>query len=94
MRLELRERVVRVTLSERNLRALLAMLHGSVPNSACTLTYPTRDGPTLVVSAESDAVHYFHPERDVPGIAGVMHPETEARMRAAVDAQSDEIEGR
>jgi hypothetical protein len=82
MRLELRDGVVHVTLSERNLRALLAMLHGSVPDSACTIRYDTRDGPMLLVSAEPDAVHYFHPERDVPGIAGAMHPATEARMRA------------
>jgi hypothetical protein len=94
MRLDLRERVLHVTLSERNLRALLAMLHGSVPNSACTITYPTRHGPTLVVSAEPDAVHYFHPERDVPGIAGAMHPQTEERMREAAQADTDEIEGR
>lgn len=93
MRLELRERVVHVTLSERNLRALLAKLDGSPPDSACTITYPTRDGPTLVVSAESDAVHYFHPERDVPGIAGAMHFETEERVREARDAETDEIEG-
>ena len=94
MRLELRERVVHVTLSERNLRALLAKLHGSPPESACTIAYPTRDGPTLWVSAEPDAVHYLHPERDVPGIAGAMHPETEEGMREARDAESDEIEGR
>lgn len=91
MRLELRDGVVHVALSERNLRALLAMLHGSVAASACTITYDTRDGPTLVVSAEPDTVHYFHPERDVPGSAGAMHPATEARMRG-VDHDADEIE--
>lgn len=91
MRLELRDRVVHVTLSERNLRALLEMLYGSVPNSACTITYDTRDGPMLMVSAEPDTVHYFQPERDVPGIAGAMHPATEARMR---DIEPDAHEDR
>jgi hypothetical protein len=81
MRLELHGSVVRVTLSERNLRALLAKLKGHPPGSACTITYDTGEGPTLVVSAEPDAIHYAHPERDVPGVAGPMHPDTEERMR-------------
>ncbi|MDQ2967676.1 MAG: hypothetical protein M3R37_05075 [Actinomycetota bacterium] len=80
MRLELGGRVVLVTLSERNLKALLAMLHGSPPDSNCTITYATREGLTLVVSAELDALHYAHPERDAPGIAGAMHPETEKQI--------------
>jgi hypothetical protein len=81
MRLELSRGVVHVALSERNLKALLAKLGGSPPDSACTITYDTRDGVTLVVSAEPDGVHYAHPERDVPGIAGTMHPDTEECMR-------------
>lgn len=81
MRLELHAGVVHVTLSARNLKALLAKLEGNPPDSACTISYDTRDGVTLVVSAEPDAVHYVHPERDVPGIAGPMHPDTEERLR-------------
>jgi hypothetical protein len=80
MRLELRTGVVHVVLSERNLRALLAKLGGHPPNSACTITYDTRDGVQLVVSAEPDASHYAHPERDVPGRHGPMHPETEEEL--------------
>ena len=48
----MQDRVVHVTLSERNLRALLAKLGGSPPNSACTIIYDTRE-PRAVV--EDDA---------------------------------------
>jgi hypothetical protein len=81
VRLEMHGPVVRVVLSRRNLRALLAKLEGHPPGSACTLTYRSADGPTLIVSAEPDAVHYVHPERDHPGVRGAMHPDTEKRIR-------------
>lgn len=79
MRLETSEGIVRVTLSERNLRSLLAKLEGSPRDSARTLTYATA-GPLLVVSAETDDVHYAHPERDVP-YPGAMHPDTERALQ-------------
>gem|GEM_PF-6708962 len=80
MRLDMHSGTVRVTLSERNLKALLAKLAGSPPNSACTLTYDTRDGVVLIVQAEPDALHYANPERDIPH-PGPMHPDTEERIR-------------
>jgi hypothetical protein len=80
MRLEVEAGVVRVTLSERNLKALLSKLSGHPPASACTITYDTRDGLVLVVSAEPDAIHYANAERDSP-VPGRMHPETEERIR-------------
>jgi hypothetical protein len=80
MRLEVQGGVVRVTLSERNLRALLAKLGGSPPNSACTLSYDTRDGLVLYVTGEPDDIHYANPERDSP-VPGTMHPDTEERTR-------------
>jgi hypothetical protein len=80
MRLEVQGGVVRVTLSERNLRALLAKLGGSPPNSACTLSYDTRDGLVLYVTAEPNDIHYTNPERDTP-VPGTMHPDTEERIR-------------
>lgn len=80
MRLEMQSGTVRVTLSERNLKALLAKLAESPPNSACTLTYDTRDGVVLIVKAEPDALHYTNPERDTPH-PGPMHPDTEEHIR-------------
>ena len=80
MRLEVHGSIVRVALSERNLKTLLAKLGGSPPNSACTLTYDTRDGLVLIVKAEPDAIHYANPERDSP-VPGAMHPHTEERPR-------------
>jgi hypothetical protein len=80
MRLEVQGGVVRVTLSERNLRALLAKLGGSPPNSACTLSYDTKDGLVLYVTAEPNDIHYANPERDSP-VPGPMHPDTEERIR-------------
>jgi hypothetical protein len=79
MRLEVRRGVVHVTLSERNLKALLAKLGGSPAGSACTISYPTNDGLMLYVSAEPDAVHYANPERESP-TPGEMHPATEERI--------------
>jgi hypothetical protein len=80
MRLEMSSRVVRVILSERNLKALLAKLEGHPRNSECTITYDTRDGVQLFVSAEPDAIHYANPERDLP-VPGLMHPDTEEAIR-------------
>jgi hypothetical protein len=80
MRLQLQHGLVRVTLSRRNLRALLAKLDAHPPNSACTLTYDTRDGVVLIVTAEPDVLHYANPERDTPN-PGPMHPDTEERIR-------------
>ena len=80
MRLEMQRRVVRVILSERNLKTLLAKLGGSPPNSACTISYDTRDGVHLFVTAEPDDIHYANPERDTP-VPGLMHPDTEERLR-------------
>jgi hypothetical protein len=71
-----RERVV-ITLSQRNLLALLAKLAGFPPGSACTITFPGDDGPSLVVHAESDEEHYA----SRPAPPGQMHPETEAAVR-------------
>lgn len=70
------DRIV-LTLSERNLRTLLAKLHSLEP-SACTIVFPgSEDGvePELWVQAEEDRVHYAHRE------PGQMHPETEAQLR-------------
>lgn len=80
MRLEVQGGTVRLALSERNLKTLLAKLGGSPPNSACTLTYDTRDGLVLIVKAEPDEIHYANPERDGP-VPGAMHPDTEDRLR-------------
>ena len=71
-----REQVV-ITLSQRNLLTLLAKLEGFPPRSACTITFPGDDGPSLVVHAESDEEHYA--TRTAP--PGRMHPDTEARVR-------------
>jgi hypothetical protein len=80
VRLEVQGGIVRVALSERNLKALLAKLGGSPPNSACTLRYDTRDGLVLIVKAEPDEIHYANPERDSP-VPGEMHHDTEERLR-------------
>lgn len=71
---------VRVYLSERNLRSLLAKLQGNPPDSACTIEYQTRGGVTLSVTAEPDDAHYGNPERDVVGWRGPMHPDTEKAL--------------
>lgn len=81
MRLERNdEGTVVVVLSRRNLQSLLAKLDGFPPNSACTLTYTTKDTQLLVVQAEADEVHYMNPERDSIQ-PGKMHPETEERIK-------------
>ena len=70
--------MVKVALSRRNLKALLAKLDGHPPGSAKTLSYPMANGDVLWVTAEEDDAHYSHPEREAP--AGAMHPETETRL--------------
>lgn len=61
---------VHIYLSRRNLLALLAKLDGYPEGGKLTIV---KDG--LMVTAEEDDVHYR--ER----VPGVMHPETEKRMR-------------
>lgn len=64
--------VVEITLSERNLRSLLVKLGGHPTESACTIVRQAEaGGPTLIVHAEADDVHYT----DRP--PGPMHPDTE-----------------
>lgn len=79
MRLEIQGRTVRVTLSRRNLRTLLAKLDGNPPDSACEIQKIEDDG-LLCVHAEPDDVHYSHASRygEPPG---AMHPLTEAAIR-------------
>lgn len=80
MRLELRPGEIRVYLSERNLKALLAKVEGFPSNSKRTIFWETAETPTLYVTAEPDAVHYAHPSRK--GLPpGPMILETERRMR-------------
>ena len=79
MRLEKSEHNFHVFLSERNLNALLTKLNGYPRDSACTLTYTTRDGELLLVTAEPNAIHYANPERDSP-LPGMMHPDTEVNL--------------
>lgn len=61
--------VWRVTLSRRNLRALLAKLDGYPDNSLLAII---KDG--VLVVAEEDAEHYGS------AVPGVMHPDTEAHL--------------
>jgi hypothetical protein len=68
---------VRVVLSERNLRALLAKL--TIEGSACTIY---KDG--VLVTSERDADHYAPDQTP-----GVMHPLTETKMKE-VNSGADE----
>lgn len=74
MRIERVGSSIRVTLSERNLRALLSKLR--MPDSACTI-YMSTDGdvPGIYVSAEPDDQHY------AGRTPGRMHPITEEVLR-------------
>lgn len=95
MRLETRGGDIRVFLSERNLRTLLTKLVGSPPNSACLMTYDTRDGLRLWITAESDLAHYANPERDTP-FPGPTHPDTEIALsdrnvQAIVEGRSPDL---
>ena len=77
MRLDCVDRdLIHITLSERNLRALLAMLHGHPPESEVTINIQYFPGLVLAVHAEPDAVHYKG--RRSPGL---MHPATEEAIR-------------
>lgn len=67
MRIEQYNGLLRIVLSERNLRALLSKL--ALPDSACTIA---KDG--IYVSAEPDDQHY------VGRTPGPMHPVTEATL--------------
>lgn len=67
------KKTLEVTLSRRNLLALLLKLDGYPKDSACTIyTDIDTDGYILVVKAEEDDKHYA--DRPAPG---TMHPDTE-----------------
>lgn len=72
MRLDIRGRVVHVTLSRRNLKALIAKLDGHPANSARTIA-TIANALKLIVTAEEDGIHYAN--RGYP--PGPMVPETE-----------------
>lgn len=78
MRLNIIGDLVVVTLSERNLRSLLAKLEGHPPNSHKTITSQFEDGLQLIVHAETDEEHY----EGRPFAPGIMHPATETAMKA------------
>jgi hypothetical protein len=66
---------IRVTLSRRNLRSLLAKLDGCPPASARTIEIESDIG-WLSVSAEEDELHY-----GIRGFGpGPMHSDTEASL--------------
>ncbi len=66
--------LVEVTLSRRNLRALLAKLDGAPDSSERAIALREENGSFLVVRAEEDAAHYAGRE------PGPMHPDTEAAI--------------
>lgn len=66
---------VRIVLSERNCRALLAKLVGYPGDSACTIAMIHGVLGTVFVSIENDAQHY------ADRTPGVMHPVTERTLR-------------
>lgn len=67
-------RATTVTLSERNLRALLHKL--TVKDSSRTIYRRTSDVDMLYITAEADAEHYRDRE------PGEMHPDTENELAA------------
>ena len=70
---------LRVTLSRRNLMALLTKLNGYPPDSACTLT-----SGRLTVHAEEDSDHYA----DRPaGRGSPISPDTERAMGKGVNVE-------
>lgn len=82
MRSETAHGFLRVYLSRRNLLALLVKLDGAPEDSACTIVSPDTCDPMFSITAEEDDVHYAHESRaELAGIAGTMHPDTEAAMR-------------
>lgn len=64
---------VAITLSRRNLLALLVKLDGHPPNSACTIAKITDRGVLMVRAVEDDEAYS---ERS----CGKMHPATEVRI--------------
>lgn len=78
MRVELENNGTTIVMSRRNLETLLAKLDGNPPDSACEIGAPIIYG-NFWVKAEENGPHYAHESRgDVAGIAGRMHPDTEA----------------
>ncbi len=75
---------VRVVLSRRNLRTLLAKLDGNPPGSLCTIGVPPQYG-LFEVKAEEDEPHYADEAREFRGVAGRMHPATERALVVASD---------
>lgn len=78
MRTEIVDGVTVVTLSRRNLRALLAKLDEAPDGSMRTLYGPSFY-PLTAVRAEEDDEHYRHASRDGAG-PGPLHPDTERKM--------------
>ena len=78
MRLEIADDgTIHVTLSRRNLLALLAKLSGNPEESHCAIAWDR-----LIVQAEPDAVHYAG---RVP--PGRMHPATEIQIKQMEDLE-------
>lgn len=78
MRIELLHGSTRIVLSRRNLETLLAKLDGNPPDSQCQIGAPRIYGEWWVKAEEND-VHYANKTRgDAAGLAGRMHPDTEA----------------
>lgn len=75
---------VAVTLSRRNLLALLAKLDGSPEHSKMTIARE-QDAGFLTVTAEEDEAHYAY------RVPGAMHPDTEAAL-AAEQAHETEVD--
>ncbi len=73
-----------LVVSRRNIITMLAKLNGSPEDSARTIMAPNVEGrDPFYLKAEEDAEHYFGPARTESGAhegAGLMHPDTEARM--------------
>lgn len=71
------EPIVKVTLSRRNLKVLLAKLDGHPFQSAVTIT---NYGDHLIVLAEEDETHYGQRQAEGGPGPGPMHPDTEAEL--------------
>jgi len=79
MRFYVRDNVIEVVLSRRNLRTGLHKLE--MPGSAREIQ--SDDGPSamlLRLRFEDDDEHYAHPDRCAPPCPGVMHPDTERAL--------------
>lgn len=86
MKLDIEDRLVRVTLSKRNLLSLLTKL--DMQGSHRTIF--TLDNPhaVLVVTAETDEQHYG--DREYP--PGEMHPQTEADIAVSTMLEQETAE--